>query len=203
MRFQLYEWSCGAACVSNALLQFGVPVPERTVIPVAGTTSPSKCAHCKTVNSLLASRTCSSKSYWKCKCEYCLQIRREWRKECDAGTSHKGILTALRHFGGQYGISAAEYESPSKNNAWQWIHGCLLHGRVVILCIDRWSHWVLAIGSCDDRVIVFDPYPSKKNKRENGILTMSKSELMRRWYNGCKWVGNNDKRLYALSLGKS
>lgn len=201
MRFQTHEWSCGAASVVNALKQFGVNVSERKVIPIAGSTSPSKCPHCVYVDELLVSRTCKKSSHWKCSCEQCREIKREWRKDCLSGTSEKGILTALRHLGGAYSISAAEYQSESKNNAWQWLHGCLIHGRVVILCIDSWSHWVLVFGGAGDRVSVFDPYPSKKNLKENGVETLTKSELMRRWWNGRKWAGK-DKRLYAISIGK-
>lgn len=201
-RFQLYEWSCGAATAGNALQQFGVAVPERRIIPVAGTTPPSKCAHCVRVNSLLVERECED-SYWKCPCDECKAVRREWRKECDSGTSQDGIIAALRHFGGPYGLTVAEYQSESKNNAWQWLHGCLIHGRVVILCIDRWSHWVLAFAGAGDRVAIFDPYPSKKNSKENGVQTLTKSDLMRRWWNGCKWVKNYEKRLYAVSVGRT
>lgn len=202
MRFQEHEWSCGAASVVNALKQFGISVSERKVIPVAGTLSPAKCPHCVTVDALIVSRKCKSPSYWKCSCDKCKEIRREWRKDdCISGTSEKGILTALRHLGGAHSLSAAEYQSESKNNAWQWLHGSLIHGRVVILCVDSWMHWVLAYGGAGDRVLVFDPYPSKKNLKENGAITMAKTELMRRWWNGQKWAGK-DKRLYAISVGK-
>lgn len=200
MKFQKFEWSCGAASVVNALKQFGIQVSERKVIPIAGSTAPAKCPHCVLIDDQLVSRTCNE-SHWKCSCDECKEVRREWRKECLAGTNEKGILTAIRHLGGAYSISAAEYQSESKNNAWQWIHGSLIHGRVVILCVDSWRHWVLAFGGAGDRVSVFDPYPSKKNLKENGVETLTKSELMRRWWNGRKWVGK-DKRLYAISIGK-
>jgi len=201
MRFQRYEWSCGAAASVNALKHFGIHVQERNVIPVAGTTAPSKCKHCNDVDYLIDNRTCRKTSFWKCSCEQCLVIKREWRKDCSAGTTENGILSTMKHFGTGKGVSATEYESESKNDAWQWLHGSLLHGRVVILCVDSWGHWVLAFGSAGDRVSVFDSYPSKKNLKEHGVITMTKPELMRRWWNGRKWVGKG-KRLYAISAGK-
>lgn len=202
MRFQREEWSCGAAASVNALKHFGIHVQERNVIPVAGTVATSKCSHCKKVDRLLEARTCAKSSHWRCSCGQCLEVKREWRKECSAGTTEGGILIALRHFCVGTGVSATEYESESKNDAWQWLHGSLMHGRVVILCVDSWGHWVLAFGSAGDRVSVFDSYPSKKNLKENGVITMTKEELMRRWWNGRKWVGKG-KRLFAISVGKN
>jgi hypothetical protein len=196
------EWSCGAAGVVNALKYFGIHVQERTVRPIADTTATTKCSHCKKVDKLLLERSCSEQSHWRCSCEQCLEIKREWKKECSAGTTEKGIMDALKHFGKPHGLSATEYQSESKNDAWQWLHGSLLHGRVVILCVDSWGHWVLAFGGAGDRVSVFDSYFSKKNLKENGVLPLTKAELMRRWWNGRKWVGK-DKRLYAISVGVS
>lgn len=200
MRFQEKEWTCGPACVSNALKEFGVTVSERNIVPVAGTISPSNCPHCVELDRLLSKKKCKN-SHWKCSCRQCKAIKRQWRKECDTGTDHHGILKALQEFGKPGKLLAKDYESMSPEDAWQWLHGSIYHGKVVILCIDRWSHWVVAFGSRDDVVNIFDPYPSKKNLKENGILALKKDELMRRWYNGCKWVGK-DNRLYAISVGK-
>jgi len=183
-------------------MQFGIQVAERRVIPVAGTTPPSKCKHCVYVDSLMANKSCREPSHWQCSCEECREIKREWKKDCDSGTGQKGIIAALRHFGGSSGLTVAEYGSESKNNAWQWLHGSLIHGRVVILCVDSWRHWVVAFAGAGDRVSVFDPYPSKKNLKENGVETLTKTDLMRRWMNTRQWVGK-EKRLYAISIGKS
>jgi len=200
MRWQRYEWSCGAACVVNAFRMFGVKLDEAKVIPISNTVSPHKCKHCKDLQELLNARKCEE-GMWRCSCASCSVCRRVWRSdECEAGTGHHGILAALRHFGNG-SFSASDYESGNRDAAWQWIHGSLIHGRVVILCISSWRHWVLAMGIGADGVIVFDPYPSKKNERENGILPLNKTELMRMWWNGSKKVGK-EKRLYAISIGK-
>ena len=197
---QLYEWSCGSASVSNALSVFDVHVDERRVIPVAGTTPPSKCAHCMYLKRLISARDCLQ-SYWKCPCDLCKKIRRVWRKDCDAGTSEAGMIEALRRFGGPKGVTATEYQTESTSNAWQWLHGSLIHGRVAIICVDSWRHWSLAFGTAGDRVAVFDPYPSKRNIKSNGIQVLSKVDLMRRWKNTRQWVGKQ-KALYAISVGK-
>ena len=199
MKYQRHEWSCGSACVVNTLRCFGIKVDESKVIPVAGTTAPSRCKHCRVLHALLDARTCGRKSHWKCSCSQCSEIRRVWKGDCDSGTSQHGILKAVRHFGP--GLSAVEYESESKTHAWQWLHGSLMHGRISILCLDSWRHWALCCASLSDRVIVIDPYPSKANLAENGILPLTKDELMARWWNGRAWVGR-ERRLYAISVGR-
>lgn len=200
MRFQEKEWTCGPACVSNALKEFGLTVPERRIASVAGTISPADCAHCVELDHLLNAKHCAN-SHWKCKCAECRTIRSQWRRECDTGTDHDGIMRAIKEFGKPGKVTAMDFESMNPEDAWQWLHGSIYHGKVVILCIDRWSHWVVAFGSRNDVVNIFDPYPSKKNIKENGILPLTKEELMRRWYNGCKWV-DKDNRLYAISVGR-
>lgn len=200
VKWQRYEWSCGAACVVNAFRMFGVKLDEAKVIPVSNTGSPHKCKHCKELYSLLEKKTCK-KSMWKCSCEYCADLRRRWRDEnCTSGTDEKGILNAIRHFGNG-SFSASGYNSGSRDAAWQWLHGTLIHGRVAILCINQWRHWVLAMGVGAEGVIIFDPYPSKKNKSENGTFALGKTDLMRMWWNGSKKIGKG-KQLYAISLGK-
>jgi hypothetical protein len=199
VKYQRHEWSCGSACVVNALRCFGFKIDESKVIPVAGTTPPSKCKHCRLIEKLEKERECEE-SKWKCSCDECRTIKRIWRKDCDSGTDHKGVLKALRHFGGP--LTAIEYESESKTHAWQWLHGSLMHGRVALLCLDSWRHWALACASLSDRVMVIDPYPSKANLAENGILPLTRNELMDRWWNGRQWVGK-DRRLYAISVGRN
>lgn len=200
MKPQRYEWSCGSATVVNALRVFGISVDETRVMPVAGTTPPSRCAHCRLVDELLKARTCEARSHWRCACLQCRQVRREWRRECSAGTGEKGLLRALRTFG--TGLTASEYGSNDRNAAWQWITGSLHHQRVVLLCLDSWNHWALAHALGGGQVVIFDPYPSKVNKSECHTSHLSKSKLMRRWWNGRRWA-DGEKRLYAISVGKS
>jgi len=183
----------------NAFRCFQKNLSETKVIPVAGTVSPSKCTHCRKLNKLLLARTCP-KDKWRCKCAQCKEVRGVWKAECESGTSEEGVLRALKHFGGS-SFEAHAYESGSEEHAWQWLHGSLIHGRVAILCLDRWTHWSLAFGTAGDIVNVFDSYPSKVNLKQNGVHPLIKKELMRRWKNGNKTVGK-EKRLYAISVGR-
>ena len=196
MRWQRFEWSCGAASVVNAYRCFGINLDEARVIPVAGTCPPSRCAHCKKLQAHVRANACAC-----IVCANCKLLRKlNSGKDCVVGTSEIGILKALRHFGGD-NFSASAYTTDSRDDAWQWLHGSLLHGRVAILCIDRWSHWCLAMSTSGNRVTLFDPYPSKKNLRDNGVYVLTKDELMRRWWNGKKWA-KGERRLYAISMGK-
>jgi hypothetical protein len=199
VKWQRYEWSCGAATVVNALRCFGIKVDERKVIPVAGTTPPSRCAHCRNLQELVSKRTCK-RSKWKCKCSQCKIFRSANRKDCDSGTAEEGIVAAIRYFG-ENRIIGLEYQQEDKDHAWQWLHGSLFHGNAAILCVDSWNHWVVATAGPDDRVMIFDPYASKKNKAENMIDPVDRTELMRRWWNGRKWAGK-DRRLYAVLVGR-
>ena len=183
----------------NALRCFGIKVAESTVTPVAGTVPPSRCNHCKSVQEIEWRRTCKN-SKWKCKCEQCKQFRAANRKDCDSGTSEKGMLAAIRYFG-ENRLTALEYQQEDTEHAWQWLHGSLLHGHVAILCSSSWSHWVLVFSALDDRVVIFDPYPSEKNKAENGIEVLDQDELMKRWRNARMWVGK-ERRLYAILVGR-
>jgi hypothetical protein len=182
MKMQRYAWSCGAASVVNAFRCFGLVIRETEVIPVAGTIPPSKCKHCRDLRRMLeerAERGCKA-SKWKCSCATCYAIR--------------------RHFGADH-LTASDYTSESRDNAWQWLHGSLLHGRVAILCLDSWHHWALAFATSVDRVVVFDPYPSAVNKAANGVHPLNKTDLMRRWWNARAWVAG-ERRLYAISMGR-
>ena len=199
MKFQKYEWSCGPASVVNALRCFGIKVAESKVTPIAGTIPPSRCEHCKEYQQADFARTCK-KSKWKCKCTQCKNFRRINRKDCVMGTEEAGMLAAIRYFGEDH-LQTYEYLQEETEHAWQWLHGSLLHGHVAILCFDSWSHWVVVLAALDDRVIIFDPYPSEKNKAESGVRVLDQSQLMKKWRNGRKWVGA-ERRLYAILVGR-
>lgn len=111
------------------------------------------------------------------------------------GTESIGILTALRVFG----LTAVEYSGQTKNHAWRWLQGALLQGSVIILSVDRWTHWVTCIGLVGDRVILIDSANVIANKKENGIHVISKEQLIRRWYHAKQADGQS---LYAICVSK-
>lgn len=184
----------------NAFKSFGINLSEKEVVTIAGTVPPSKCKHCKEVK--LAKEASKCKARWSCECPKCAAYRKASRIPCDSGTSYDGILAAVRHFGADT-LSASEYKSEKRAEAWLWLHGAIQQSRVVILCAYRWSHWCLAFATAGDRVAIFDPQRTVSNKRENGIHMLSKDQLMKIWYNGCAHVSKDgEKSLYAISIGK-
>lgn len=115
----------------------------------------------------------------------------------EGGTDDYEIIAGIRSFG----FSANEFSSLDKRAAWDWLHGCLLHGKVVILCVEAWEHWVVAIGSNGDRVVIIDSSNFKYNKAENGTHVWSKKHLMNKWWNARRSV-EGENRLYAIAVGR-
>lgn len=178
MRIQQYEWSCGPAVVVNALRCFGVKVSENQVIPVAGTISPSRCPHCRKLK----------------RSGIPISIRRS-SDECDVGTCENGVIDALTHFLPDSVLE--EYMSDSRDSGWAWLCGSLFLGNVVILCLDGFHHWALALGICGESVILFDPDASASNVAEHGVFVLGKEALMYRW-----WARNVPENLYAISVSR-
>lgn len=118
----------------------------------------------------------------------------------DAGTSEQGIIRAVRHFGG----IVEEYASSKKRQAWTWLHGSLVRGCPVILCLDSWDHWVSVVGALGERVVLMDSGPKPSNVRELGLHVLAKRTVMTRWWNGRPWVEREgfDHHLYAIQVRK-
>jgi ABC-type bacteriocin/lantibiotic exporter with double-glycine peptidase domain len=113
------------------------------------------------------------------------------------GTDDVEMLQGIRAFN----YTATEYKANSKTEGWLWLHGCLTHDRVVILCINDWQHWVVCIGSLGNRVVIFDSANYASNIKENGVKVWSKRHLMQAW-----WNANPNREgyppLYAISISK-
>ena len=93
------------------------------------------------------------------------------------GTDEEGISRAISRLG--YTPRAERH----RKFPWMWEHltGCLAIGNPCILSIDGGTHWVVAIGSLGNSVIVIDSENSKKNRKENGIRLFSKKKLSKAW----------------------
>ena len=123
------------------------------------------------------------------------QIRALAGTSPEQGTSEDGLIAAARALG----YSIVVHSSNSTTEAWDWLRGCLISGRPVILCLDAWEHWAVCFGLLGERVNVFDSSNFKNNRKEGGIHTLDRSHLMRRWRNGRKSVAGQ-RRLYALAV---
>ena len=115
------------------------------------------------------------------------------------GTDEHGIMAALK----DHGLHVTEYTSSSKKHAWNWLHGTLLHGEAVILCVQAWEHWVVCVGTApDNRVTIVDSSNFKYNKSENGVHAWTREWLMYQWWNARKSVPDGEDRLYAIAVSK-
>ena len=110
------------------------------------------------------------------------------------GTNEFGIMPALRYFG----LTVEEFKGTKPTISWQWLHGALMHGRVIILCVDSWNHWVAAIGTLQDRIIIVDSSCTKANQAENGVHVLSRSRLLRRWA-----MKGGDCKYYGIAAGRN
>jgi ABC-type bacteriocin/lantibiotic exporter with double-glycine peptidase domain len=110
------------------------------------------------------------------------------------GTDEHGIITALRSFG----LTAEPYNGSSRSQSWTWLHGTLVMGKVVVLCVDNSNHWVAIIGTLLDRVVLIDSTCTRVNKSENGVHVISSRRLLRRWTARDSGISS----YYGIGVGK-
>jgi len=114
------------------------------------------------------------------------------------GTTHEGtddeqMISAIRALG----LTATAHHSSDVAAAWAFVRSNAMEGRPSLICIDQWRHWVSLIGVVGGLVILVDPVDTKSNRAENGIHTLSRPRLVRRWR--CR---NEDEPFYAIAMGK-
>lgn len=69
------------------------------------------------------------------------------------GTGVRGLQRAARLLG----ASASRLSSRDSTEAWLLLHATLQAGQSVVLSFDRDDHWVAAVGSLGQRVVLIDP----------------------------------------------
>lgn len=109
------------------------------------------------------------------------------------GTDESEMISAVRSLG----LTATEHRGADQAAAWAFVRANVLDGHPVVVCIDQWQHWVTVVGICGDRVLLVDPANTKKNEAENGIHSLTRPDLLRRWR--CR---NEAEPFYAISIGK-
>lgn len=109
------------------------------------------------------------------------------------GTDETELIQAVR----AVGLTATPHHSKDQPAAWAFVRSNVLEGRPCLICIDQWTHWVTVVGIVGDRVLVADPANTVKNKGENGILSLSRTDLDRRWR-----CPNEQEPFYAIAVGK-
>lgn len=115
----------------------------------------------------------------------------------DEGTDEEGLTRAAVALG--FGVDPIEASKPMK--AWGHLgYSLFVGGRPVILCVDRWSHWVTAIGICGSHVLLAEPGNYGWAKKENGILVVNRDRFLRRWVAARK-VRKRGPAYYGLAVG--
>jgi len=117
------------------------------------------------------------------------------RKLCNTtknGTDEKGIVSALHKFK----LKTKECEFTNFKIAFSFILNSLSLGCPLILCFDKWAHWVLAAGKLNKKIIIIDSTNEIKNKKENGIHIYSPKQLMQRW----KYKKDKKNIYYAIQV---
>lgn len=109
------------------------------------------------------------------------------------GTDEHGLIAAARSLG----FTAVSHWSADQTAAWAFVRANVLDGRPCLVCIDSWGHWVTVVGIIGDHVLVADPANTQKNMGENGIHSLSRRDLLKRWR--CQ---SESEPFYAIAVGK-
>lgn len=140
------KYSCGAACLRNALLLLGNPKKETSV------------RHACRSNHL--------------------------------GTSEFNLRQAADRFG--YRLDEfAEFDKQKGGASYRWLLSRLRENTPVLLCVDDFSHWVLAIGVLDRKIAIADP---AADARADPFGLYTRGGLIKRW-----WIvdpGKNEESQY-------
>lgn len=108
------------------------------------------------------------------------------------GTDEEGLKRAILAFG--FVFDEIAYLNASK--AWGHLWFSLLAGRPVLLCVDRFSHWVVAIGFCGKTILLFD----SQRTPPCGLIVTNRDRLLRRW-RAARRVRGRGPRYYGLAVG--
>lgn len=111
----------------------------------------------------------------------------------DEGTDEAGLISAARSLK----FTASTHWSSDQTAAWSFIRANVMDGRPCLICIDQWQHWVTVVGIVGDHVLVIDPANTKKNKAENGVYSLSRRELLKRWR-----CPSETEPFYAIAIGR-
>lgn len=96
------------------------------------------------------------------------------------------------------GCGVDEYRGGDERDSRRWLLDTLDAGRPALLCIDRWGHWVTALGSCGLDVVIYDP------ARETGGASVLRWRSLRRRWEAARRVrraaGAIGVKFYALGI---
>ncbi len=115
------------------------------------------------------------------------------------GTDEDGIIRALLHYG--YGVD--EFKSDDPRAAWVWLIETVREGRPVLLCVDRWDHWVTVIGNLGKDLNIYDPARPGGGLADHplgGVAVLRWKSLRARW-EAARQVRGKGPRFYGIAVG--
>lgn len=107
------------------------------------------------------------------------------------GSDEDDILRALLALG----CPADVHEGDDQRQAKVWLLSSLAHGRPVLLCVDRWDHWITVIGTCADQAVIYDP------ARETGGTYVLRWKALRARWEAARQVRGRAARYYGVAVG--
>lgn len=107
------------------------------------------------------------------------------------GTGARGLLRAAR----QLGARAESFDDDRVARAWRHLRGALVDGAACVLLFDAGEHWVTAIGTLGEDVVVVDPAASVRNM----VSTFGRDELWVPWRCPRKL---HPKYFYAIAIAR-
>lgn len=111
------------------------------------------------------------------------------------GSDESDLIRALL----AYGAGVDEHAGDTARAAELWLRESLAAGRPVLLCFDRWDHWITAIGVVGNQFVVFDPA-----RETGGAFVLRFKDLRRRWEAARRVrraAGAPGVRFYGIAVG--
>ncbi|KAA0230409.1 hypothetical protein KJ068_16070 [bacterium] len=96
-----------------------------------------------------------------------------------SGTTENGLQRGLRRLGYEGIVANWDHKSHGRK-ALAWVRQKHSEGQPVILCVDRFEHWILVAGSKSRSYFVLDP--ESGSSRRAKVYRVSGTELLRRWW---------------------
>lgn len=112
-----------------------------------------------------------------------------------SGTTENGLQRGLRRLGYEGKAMSWDHKSHGRQ-ALAWVREEHSQGHPVILCVDRFEHWILVAGSKSRSYFVLDP--ERGSSRRAKIYRVSGTELLRRWWSYDKASGAGS--YYAVAM---
>lgn len=108
------------------------------------------------------------------------------------GSDEHDVIRALL----AYGCGVDEHAGDAPRAAELWLRESLAAGRPVLLCVDRWEHWITAVGQIGGQFVVYDPA-----RETGGTFVWRFKDLRPRWEAARRVRGRGAGRFFGIAVG--